>query len=189
VSVWDFQSFREKSLTPAHEGPVTALAISPNGRLLATVGQDHWLKLWDVARVQPKLLDKQEADEFQADAVAFHPDSRVVVTGGADRRIRFWKVSDGKLSNSVLLRTDAPVYCLAFDPKGKFLVSAGRDKAVRLWDPTGKSTEPLAVWTEHSDYVSSVACSPLGNLVRQPGETDQLFCGPSWGRNAGSRIA
>lgn len=48
VRVWDVQTGKElPSLT--HEGRLTALAFSPDGRLLAGAGQDHLARVWSVA--------------------------------------------------------------------------------------------------------------------------------------------
>jgi WD40 repeat protein len=48
VSLWDIDTGRKLAYVPAHDGRITGLAFSPHGTLLATVGQDRKIKIWNV---------------------------------------------------------------------------------------------------------------------------------------------
>ena len=50
VFVWSVKTGRLLEALAAHEGPVTSLAFSPVGPLLATASWDHTVRTWDIFR-------------------------------------------------------------------------------------------------------------------------------------------
>jgi WD40 repeat protein len=74
----------------SHEGPVEALAFSPDGRLLATADQSGTIYLWDVAGGLPlATLTGHHGVAFE---LAFSPDGTLLISGGLDGTIRLWGV-------------------------------------------------------------------------------------------------
>jgi WD40 repeat protein len=106
------------------------LAYSPNGKLLASCGEQSSLRLWDAET-------GQEVHRFQESvgavtSIAFSPDGRHVADGETNGHIRIRSVDgDGEVLN--LQGHQQIVRDLAYSPDGKLLASAGGD-AVRLWD-------------------------------------------------------
>ena len=69
-----------------HEGPVTALAFSPDGERLASVASDGALKVWDAARLGPAGL-VWEVDDAHVSGIShaqYAPDGARIYTGGSD---------------------------------------------------------------------------------------------------------
>jgi WD40 repeat protein len=71
-----------------HQGEVHCLAVSPDGTLVASGGQDRTVRLWDLASAAPRATLGTHADEVHA--VAFSPDNRTEASAGADGVIRLW---------------------------------------------------------------------------------------------------
>lgn len=54
VTLWNLRVEKEAAIFPAQLGPVTALTLSQDGRLLATLGEENKLHLWNLEGWQPK---------------------------------------------------------------------------------------------------------------------------------------
>ena len=70
---------------------ISGVALDPSGKLLATVGDDHLLRVWDLASAQVLFQLGPHADWVRA--VALRGDGKILATAGDDRRIRLWEVS------------------------------------------------------------------------------------------------
>jgi WD40 repeat protein/beta-lactamase regulating signal transducer with metallopeptidase domain len=143
--------------------PLESVALSKDGRLLATVG--GWsetsgeLRVWDLGSGRTRFAVKESKG---VRTVAFSPDGALLAAGDFDNLIKLRDTTSGKVV-AVLRGHSGAVNGVAFFPNGKTLASASLDHTVRLWDVT--SGQSRAVLRGHSDWVLSVAVAPDGKTV------------------------
>ena len=136
-----------------HGGPVRALAVSPDGKRLASASFDTTAITWSLTSGAAERV--MRFHEGAANAVVFLPDGRVA-TSGEDARIAIWRAGDDK-PVTILQGHTAPVVSLAVSPDGKTLASASWDNTARLW-PLGGGTP--RVLEGHQQNVNGIAFTP-----------------------------
>ena len=143
--------------------PVTALAASPDGKLLAASGYGE-VTLWEVAT--QKLAGRIGNMPERVTALRWcMPGNVLAVAGGTPGRSgEIWLV-DMVLRKPLKRLATAPdtIQCLAVSPDGKCLAAGGTDNHVRLFDlPAGKPRWDLE---GHADWVMALAFSPDSQLL------------------------
>jgi WD40 repeat protein/serine/threonine protein kinase len=91
VQIYDVASRKEQRVLPGRGDIVTALAFSPDGRILVTGGNEGSIQLWDWARGKELITFKGHATRIMS--LAFSPDGSLLATGGADNTVKLWELT------------------------------------------------------------------------------------------------
>ncbi len=137
---------------PAEPRNRPAVALSPNGKLLATAGGDS-LRLWDAAAGAEKNLFGSPYTDFAAFA---SQGSLIAWVRGSD--VYLGDVTTGKLTRP-LQGHQLSVTAVAFSADARFLATGSGDGTVLVWDVPGQKLLDLGVVT---------AAEHAGNLRQQP---------------------
>ena len=151
-------------------GSLYSVAFSPDGKLLASAGDDNTIRLWDPHTRQP-IGEPLRGHTGGVFSVVFSPDGKMLASTGDDDTVRLWDTASRQPLGGPLLGHTGAGASVAFSPDGKMLATGAYDDTIRLWDVAGRTAlgEPLE---GHEAAVRSVAFSPDGKLLAS-GSEDQ----------------
>ncbi|MBI2809031.1 MAG: hypothetical protein HYX68_28945 [Planctomycetes bacterium] len=152
--------------TRPHLRAVAHVAISRDGKLMASSGWDNAVHLFKLGGKQPKAWAKLDASPS---GIAFSPDGKLLATGSGDTRVLLWDLTGAKPKQKLALagHKNRP-FALAFSPKGKMFVSGCYDPVLRIWkldDPDPEAWAVLANEKTPSLGLSSLAFSHNGQYL------------------------
>ncbi len=142
----------------AHEGNVWSVDFAPDGKLLASVGQDETIKLW---RMPTSALYGTISAGETTSQVCFHPHGALLARGTRGGEISLWNVPENRLE-TVLLGHSSPIISVGFPPDGRTLVSGSEDGTVQLWN---LETKEATILVDHDWPVWGVNTSTDGRLL------------------------
>ncbi len=93
IKLWDTATGGELRTMTGHTGNVRATAFSPDGKLLASGGDDAVVKLWDTATGREIMSLNDHS--LGVKALTFSADGKLLVSGGDDGSARLWEVKSG----------------------------------------------------------------------------------------------
>ncbi len=151
VTIWDVASRKQVLKLTGHQGPVLAIACSPDGKTIATGSVDRTVRLWDAGSGKP--LKTLPGHGGLVEGMVFLADGATLVSGSMDRTVRFWDVKSGMEKDRLSLPRGVRAVCLTPDEKTlvvggckktlKLFTTADRQEKAVLWDGTGSG--PLAM--------------------------------------------
>ncbi|PSB02343.1 AAA-like domain-containing protein [Merismopedia glauca] len=145
-------------LPNAHRGWVTSLSFSPDGKFLASGGdEDRTIKLWQ--------LDGKEKASFtghtkQITSISFSPNGQIIASGSDDQTVRLWKL-DGTLI-ATLAGHNGGVKTVSFTHDGQMVASGSDDGTVKLWNLDGT---PITTLNGDKGAVTSLNFSADGEIL------------------------
>lgn len=145
-----------------HASSVNAIAIAPNGRLIATGSSDHTGRLWSI---DGKKSHQLIGHTHPIKAIVFSPDGKRIYTGGMDGIIKSWDLK-GKICNE-LKENDSMIFSLACSPDGRYIISGRSNGIMILHDLKSKE---IRSFEGHEVDVLSVAFSPDGKYILSGGQ-------------------
>jgi WD40 repeat protein len=160
IRVVDFVNHRQIA-TITDPRPVTGLAISPDGREVASSGFDGVIKFWDLTSGAPLRSFKGFLDPIWG--LAYSPDGKRFAAGGNNRRVRVWDTTSWTEASSQIGHLST-LRCLAFSPDGQRLISGGEDELAMVWSvrvsrPVSEIPRLLR-GPDYFDHTPSLAFSP-----------------------------
>jgi cytochrome c len=160
IGIWNPGERMPRTVLEGHQAPVAALAVSGDGRFLASASWDHTARLWPVGGGAPRLLAGHSQN---VNGVAFTPDGRAVVTASYDTTLRIWPLSGDDTPLIAVLPT--PLNAVAIAPDGE-IVTAGADGKIYVLSATGDRRSDIAA---ESAPIVAIALSGDGRRIAAAG--------------------
>jgi WD40 repeat protein len=149
---------------------IGAIALSPNGRLLATAGKwNEHPKLWSIPEGNLLYTFPQAVNTR---ALQFSPDGRLLMCAAEREPLSVWSVPDGKLVKRLPEEVgDVYTNTLTFSADGEFLITGDGNNKVRFIKVIGgQLVFSSKAFTNHW----SLAISPDGKLVAGSGDNNSV---------------
>jgi WD40 repeat protein len=152
------------TIWPAHEDWPQVLAFSPDGRILASGGDDGQIFLWDSLTGEP--IKTLHQGDYWVWSLAFSPDGEILVAGfDVESTFRVWDTDTWELQNTFSGDFAAD---MAFSPDGSQIVTAGGGQhEANLWDI--RTGERLLNFADAPGWVWAVTYDPQERFVASGG--------------------
>lgn len=139
---------------------IQSVAVSPDGRMIASGATDNTVKLWSAA--SGELLRTYEGHTERISEVVFSPDGRRIGSSSYDDTVKIWLARSDNLVRTLAGHSD-DVGTIAFSPDSRLIASGGDDNTIRLEEV--ESGRLLRTLQGHTDDVRSVVFSPDGRRI------------------------
>jgi serine/threonine protein kinase/WD40 repeat protein len=159
--LWDFSEERAPQHFPAHDEAITALAISPDGQMLATGAgwSEKRIKLWTIPSFKP--AGELAGHDAWIAALKFSPDGKTLASSSADQTIRFWNLTTREPIR-VFSRLPSVAWRVCFTPDGRKLLSGSSDGCIERWPLEARPAEEEVGYSSLTDKWDFVRVAPDG---------------------------
>ncbi|MEX0727479.1 MAG: M56 family metallopeptidase [Planctomycetaceae bacterium] len=135
LSIWSIAEGKELARFDDEFGAIADMALSPDGKAIATVGLSldkeipGEVKVWDVDSKTLRLTIQRYTARVRT--VGWSPNGQWVASGSADHTTRIWDPKSG--DQIAVLRDPSSPYSIQFSDDGKYLVTGHANGTVKFW--------------------------------------------------------
>ncbi len=141
---------------------VRSVVVSPNGKMVATGGDDGSVRLWNIKDKTADLMPG--GDWFLFDKVAFGDiaisgDNTKLIGTSKAGEVKIATIADRKVLKTVKAHNGAVFLCMA-SPDGKFFATYGEDNIIKVWNMDGKELRRWDLGRNQGMLVINLAFTP-----------------------------
>lgn len=152
-----------------HAGPITTIAVSPDGRWLATGSADRTARLWDLKNDHPQRTSVAlNVHQKPVTSVLFSPDGGSLITGSRDATACVWQLGVDRPAEipTILPGKSQPISQMALSADGHWLAAVSTEGGAetglgQLWSlAAGPASTHSMQLTGHAGRIQAMAISP-----------------------------
>jgi WD40 repeat protein len=173
IRIWDLATGKTVRMIlgeaePGSPGKVFAMALSPDGKVLAAGGKFHdtdpaagsAIRLYDFA--SGELIGLLQGHTDVVLDLAFSPDSKYLISGSGDDSAIIWDVAKRSLKHRLEGHAGS-IYAVTFTNDSARAVTSSFDRILRIWSV--KDGSELAMRIGHEHKIRSLAIRPDGSIA------------------------
>lgn len=159
IAVWRHGNQLPERIFEGHTAPIVSLAVSPDGKTLASASWDRTVRLWPLSGGDPRVLNGHEQN---VNGVAFTSDGKFLISASYDATLRIWPAGGG---DPLVVTLPTPLNTVAVSSDGE-IATGGADGRVYFLGLDGKPRGDIDI---ANSPVIALAISPDGALVAAAG--------------------
>ncbi len=154
------------------------LAMSNNGKYLASTSYDKTIKLWEIK--SGREVKTFEGHTNKVICVAYSPDDRYLLSGGQDKLLILWDIETGKEIKRLNDHRQW-INAVTFSPDNKYFYSAAYGGEFKKWD--FEYDAPIYTTEPHPKEIYDMNYNPDGKSIATSGRDNSIkFLNPETGQ-------
>ena len=137
VKIWDIRASTSQAVYTfqQHTDIVRDIAISPDGRWIASGGVGGSLKIWemDTGKIVKELPQHPAGSNHQVTCVEYNPQTLTLACGSTDKRVKYWDLENFQNISVTSVDTSEIQHLDFYEDNPDLLFAASNDN-VRLWN-------------------------------------------------------
>ena len=154
-----------------HSNAVDSVVWSPDGKRIASGGDDNTVQVWEASSGKGLLIYRGHSNAVWS--VAWSPDGKRIASGSRNRdgTVQVWDASSGSVLLTYRGHSDS-ITSVVWSLDGKRVASGSWDTTVQVWDANSGSV--LMTYRGHTNWVISVGWEPSGKRIASGAFRKQL---------------
>ncbi|MHC1777551.1 MAG: caspase family protein [Lentimicrobium sp.] len=159
---WDLKNHVRNAVSHSHKDKILCMAISSDGKLLATGSKDQTIKLFETTYFNElRTLPNVHSDDITS--LKFSPDNKFLVSGSKDKSVILWDLGTND-DLSTFTGNLKKINAVAFSPDSKLIASGSDDGIIIVWDILNPQ-KPVSRLVGHKGAVTGIDFTPDGRFL------------------------
>lgn len=159
-------SLKSPEVFVGYQGPVTSAIFSPNGQIIATLGDGNQLKLW---QREKGIMAAFPPTETPVTSISFSPKGDSLAMG-SQNKVTVWKIDSDLLVD--LVSGNSKVTSISFSPDGQTLAAGNLDGEIKVWQT--KNGNLLYSVERNQGAIANLIFAPDGNIIATVSEDNMI---------------
>ncbi|CAD8138216.1 unnamed protein product [Paramecium pentaurelia] len=162
---WENVICQEKPSLKGHNERILEVQFSPNGRYIASAGQEKEIKLWNAETYQ--FIQDLKGHDNSVNTLSFSSDSSVLFSGSDDSIIRKWEIKNhqSQIKSQIAFKMDSPISKVQISQDSRKLYSQDKEGNIQILNLTKDGPIEECVYSVYNTPIDYFALHPMESKV------------------------